>query len=77
MNTISKSRLKAEMLSVFRQLERSGEELVVTDRGRSVLKISSLIPPKKTVESVFSDVSGKVVYHEDILVPTSGEWPEM
>jgi len=77
MITISKSRLKAEMLSVFRQLERSGGELVVTDRGRAVLKISSLISPKARVESVFADVAGKVVYHEDILAPTSGEWPEM
>jgi len=77
MITISKSRLKAEMLSVFRQLERSGGELVVTDRGRAVLKISSLVPPKARVESVFADVAGKVVYHEDILAPTSGEWPEI
>jgi len=77
MITISKSRLKAEMLSVFRQLERSGGELVVTDRGRAVLKISSLVPPKAKVESVFADVAGKVVYHEDIMAPTSGEWPEI
>jgi antitoxin (DNA-binding transcriptional repressor) of toxin-antitoxin stability system len=77
MNTISKSRLKAEMLSVFRQLERTNGELVVTDRGRAVLKICSLVPPKARVESVFADVTGKVVYHEDIMAPTSGEWPGM
>jgi len=39
MHTVSKSRLKARALAYFRQVERTGRELVVTDRGRPVLKI--------------------------------------
>jgi prevent-host-death family protein len=39
MTTVSKSRFKARALELFRQVERTGEELVITDRGRPVLKI--------------------------------------
>ncbi len=31
MITISKSKLKTQMLSVFRQIEETGEEVIVTD----------------------------------------------
>ena len=73
MITISKSKLKAKMLETFRQLEASGEELIVTDQGRPVLRI---IPIKKaaSVAEVFGDVQGKVAYREDINAPTLAEW---
>ena len=38
-DSISKSQLKARMLEIFRSLEASGEELIVTDHGKPVLKI--------------------------------------
>ena len=76
MNTISKSKLKAEMLRIFRELEETGEELIVTDRNRPVLKISPY-KPGKTVEEVFGPYQGKVVYHEDINTPTTDEWTEV
>ena len=37
--SVSKSQLKARALEYFREVERTGRELVVTDRGRPVLKI--------------------------------------
>jgi prevent-host-death family protein len=37
--TISKSRFKARALEYFREVERSGRELVITDRGRPVVKL--------------------------------------
>jgi hypothetical protein len=36
--TVSKSKLKAKMLEVFRELEASREELVVSHHGEPVLK---------------------------------------
>lgn len=73
MNVISKSKLKAKMLETFRQLEASGGELIVTDRGKPVLKI---IPIKKeaSVAEVFGDIQGKVSYLEDINTPSLSEW---
>lgn len=75
MNTISKSKLKAKMLETFRQLEASGEELIVTDQGKPVLKIVP-IKEKAGVDEVFGDVQGQVAYLEDINTPTLPEWED-
>lgn len=37
--TVSKSRFKARALEHMRQVERTGQELVITDRGTPVVKI--------------------------------------
>ena len=73
MDTISKSKLKANLLRIFRQIEESGEELIVTDRGRAVLPIQP-IAQKKSVEEVFADVRGEVIDYEEINEPTLAEW---
>lgn len=75
METVSKSALKAKMLEYFRRVEETGVELIVTDHNEPVLRI---VPIRKRVPaaSLFSDVRGRVVYHEDPLAPTSDEWPE-
>lgn len=70
MQSISKSKLKTNMLRIFRELEDSGEELIVTDRGRPVLRIQP-VSRKKTVEDVFGAIRGGVIYHEDIDLPTA------
>jgi antitoxin (DNA-binding transcriptional repressor) of toxin-antitoxin stability system len=61
-NTISKSILNANMLEIFRQLEISGKELIITDGGKPVLKIVP-IKSKQTAEELFGDVQGRVRYH--------------
>ena len=75
MSTISKSLLKAKMLEYFRQVEETGEELVVTDNGRPVVKVVP-IRARSSAAELFADVRGRVVYNEDILAPTTDEWPE-
>lgn len=75
MTTISKSKLKARMLQVFREIEKSGQTLIVTDRGRPVLKIQA-ITKKRSVEELFGPLQGQVVYDEDINEPTLDEWSE-
>jgi prevent-host-death family protein len=37
--TVSKSKFKAKALEYFRRAEETGEAIVVTDKGRPVLKI--------------------------------------
>jgi prevent-host-death family protein len=73
--TVSKGVLKAKMLEYFRRIEETGTELIVTDNNRPVLRI---IPIRKRVPAAetFGDVRGRVVYHEDVLTPTTAEWPE-
>ncbi len=75
MKTISKSKLKAKMLEIFRQIESSGAELIVTDHDKPVLKIVP-IKPKAGVVEVFGDLQGQVSYLEDINTPSRSEWEE-
>lgn len=63
------------MLSVFRQIERTGEEVIVTDHGRPTLRITRL-PQGESVDGVFGKHRRAVIYGEDILKPTTEEWPE-
>ena len=49
MTTISKSKLKAHMLRIFREIEQTGEDLIVTDHNQPVLRIS---PIKKKMSEI-------------------------
>lgn len=48
METISKSELKAHALKVFRKIEKSGQSVIVTDRGKPTLEIRKLRQQKQT-----------------------------
>ena len=62
------------MLEYFRLIEKTKEELIVTDHHRPVLRIMPYIAPKLPTE-VFKHQS-KVIYYEDINAPTTNEWNE-
>jgi prevent-host-death family protein len=68
MITISKSKLKAKILEYFRQVEESGEEIIVTSHNQPVLRILPIKQIKKTRE-LFSDLWGKVTIPKDIMEP--------
>lgn len=73
---VSKSKLKAKMPSVFREVEKMGETVIVTDHGKPTLKITPL-PKSESLDSVFGKHRNSVVYHEDIMKQTSKEWSEI
>lgn len=52
--TISKGKLKSQMLAYFRQVELTGEPLIVTDRGREVLEVRRVGKPRLTVAEVLA-----------------------
>jgi antitoxin (DNA-binding transcriptional repressor) of toxin-antitoxin stability system len=72
---ISKSKLKAKMLARFREIEASGEELIVTDHGKPVLKIVP-IRQENSIAELFGSLQGQVTYLEDINRSTLEEWEE-
>lgn len=74
MLTVSKGVLKAKMLEYFRLVEKTKEELIVTDHHRPVLRITPYIASKLPLE-VFKHRT-KVIYYEDINTPTTDEWAE-
>ena len=75
MRTISKSKLKSKLLEFLRLVE-SGEEIIVTDRGKAVVKISRYGNTPST-EELFREMRGKVKYFEDLTTSTTEEWCEL
>ena len=76
MQNVSKSKLKSKLLELLRYVESEGEELIVTDRGKPVVKISKYSDSPAT-EELFGQMRGKVKYSEDLTTSTTEEWPEI
>jgi len=79
--TVSKGKLKAKMLEYFREVEASGEPLIVTDRGREVLEIRPVESKerKKTTAEVLawyrSGGASKLPSAEEVMAPVPlEEW---
>jgi len=79
MVTVSKSALKARMLEYFRQVEATGEPLVVTDHGRPVLRVVP-IPHKRPAAELLAEFRarayGPVRFVGDPDEPTIDEWDD-
>lgn len=72
MTTISKSRFKARALELFRQVERTGVPIVITDRGRPVLRVE---PISAKGELALEQFRGCVSAYERPLEPVGeGDW---
>ena len=69
MKTVDKSELIAQLLELLQLVEIEGEEIVVMDGTKPVVRIS---PYEKTLstEELFKDMRGKVKYFEDLTAPT-------
>jgi len=76
MITVSKGVLKAKMLAYFRQVEETGEPLIVTDHRKPVLRVEP-IRPRLSLAEAFADVQGKLVVDDaELLRPETDEWEE-
>lgn len=73
---ISKSKLKAKLLEYLRLVESQDQEIIITDHGKPVLKISKYTT-SPTTDELFSAMRGKVQYFEDLTTPTIDEWGEI
>jgi antitoxin (DNA-binding transcriptional repressor) of toxin-antitoxin stability system len=78
---VSKGKLKSKMLEYFREVERTGEPLIVTDHGREVLevrpvpqmgskadilaKLRTQLFGNKTAASIESDLIMEPVWREE------------
>jgi len=76
MKTVSKSRLKAKMLEYFREVEATGEPLIVTDHGRAALEIRPLTKRGTTEEVLGEYAAGgpsKLPSPEELMEPLPQE----
>ncbi|MEG4322724.1 MULTISPECIES: prevent-host-death protein [unclassified Microcoleus] len=76
MKTIDKSQLTAQLLELLQLVELEGEEIVVMDGTKPVVRISQYEKTLST-EELFKDMRGKVKYFEDLTAPTTEEWQEV
>ena len=67
---VSKSRFKAHALELFRQVERTGDEIIITDRGRPVLKV---VPYAAEPERHLSELRDSVVRYDEPEKPVAPE----
>ena len=70
-NQVSKSEFKAKALEFFRQVESSGESVVVTDRGKPALEIR---PYRDADRNPFDILRGSVLRYEKPLEPVDVDW---
>ena len=67
---VSKSAFKARALEYFRQVQRTGTELVVSDNGRPVLKV---VPYTADPAQALRELRGSVRRYADPLEPVGIE----
>ena len=72
---VSKSKFKARALEYFREVEKTGQELTITDRGKPVLKI---VPYKTDPLEALRSLKGSVVKYENPTEPVGvDEWESL
>lgn len=59
----------------MREIEETGEELVVTDHGRPALVIAPY-RERRPPEELLAAERGRLVFHEDPDTPTEDEWTD-
>ena len=69
MKTVDKSQLTAQLLELLQLVELEGEEILVMDGNKPVVRISQYEKSLST-EELFKDMRGKVKYFEDLTAPT-------
>lgn len=74
---VSKADLKAHMLEYFRDIERSGDEIIVTDHKKPVLKIVPIERKYNSAAKVFGPYRSRLKIYEDLTTPTADEWEEL
>jgi prevent-host-death family protein len=72
---VSKSQFKPHSLEYFRRIEQTGEELVITDHGRPVLKV---VPYVADTEECFRGLRNTVLKYDAPLDPVGlEEWESL
>ena len=70
--TVSKSRFKAQALELFRQVERTGKPITITDRGKPVLR---LVPFREDPQEAVRMLRETVVKYRDPTRPVAdNDW---
>lgn len=67
---ISKSEFKGHVFRYFRNVEETGKEIIITDRGKPVLK---LVPFSEDTETILKSLRNSVIRYEGPTDPVGLE----
>lgn len=67
---VSKSQFKAKALEYFRQIETSGDSVIITDHGRPTLEVRVYAEPKRDPREF---LRGTVLRYDDPFEPVGLE----
>ncbi|WP_044529065.1 type II toxin-antitoxin system Phd/YefM family antitoxin [Herbaspirillum sp. B65] len=70
-NQVSKTEFKAKALEYFRQVEASGESVVVTDHGKPTLEVR---PFREADRKPLDILAGSVLRYDDPTEPVDVDW---
>jgi len=65
---VSKSRFKPKALQYFRDVQTSGQELIITDHGKPVLKI---VPYHEDTQIILKELQNSVKRYDDPTEPVA------
>lgn len=71
--TVSKSKFKPRALEHFREVEKTGKALIITDRGRPVLKVTPYRETAPVAGSVFRRLRGTLLTYRNPFEPVGLE----
>ncbi|MGE0084190.1 MAG: type II toxin-antitoxin system Phd/YefM family antitoxin [Desulfococcaceae bacterium] len=69
-HAISKSEFKVHVFRYFRDVEETGKEIIITDRGKPVLK---LIPYIENTEDILKSLRNSVIKYDNPTDPVGVE----
>lgn len=65
-NMVSKSFFKPRALKYFRQIQKQGIDLIITDRSKPVIKIT---PFREEPQIILEELRNSVIYYKDPCEP--------
>jgi prevent-host-death family protein len=69
---VSKTEFKAKALEIFRQVEATGDTVIVTDKGRPAIEVRRARADKR---SPLERLQGTVIEYQDPTEPVgAGDW---
>ncbi|MDA8098074.1 MAG: type II toxin-antitoxin system Phd/YefM family antitoxin [Nitrospiraceae bacterium] len=69
--TVTKSQFKPRALEYFRQIQKTGEAVIITDHGKPVLKV---VPYAEKPADALKALRGTVRKFTDPTKPTGEKW---
>ena len=72
--TIKASEFKAKCLKLMDEVAETGEEIIITKRGRPVSKLTPYKKKRKKPDTLFGIDKGRIEILGDIISPIDVEW---